>query len=142
MRYKILLATVSAVCVAVSASGLEAQTTKKCRAADSLSANLINQLTVIATSTDSETVADRNNIYHVPALSANQITLVTDEKVCTKLVSAVALLPAKRTPVNLYVVKLGSKGYAAWDPTEMAGEYRIVFIFDTKYAKVGGWTGG
>lgn len=129
------------VSVIVASIG-EAQTIKKCRAADDSSANLIDALTLMATSTDSETVADRTNIYHVPALSASQITLVTDEKVCTKVVQAVALLPARLTPVNLYVVKLGSKGYAAWDPTQMAGEYRTVHVFNTKFIRVGGWTGG
>ena len=142
MRYPNLFSIIlCGLMLASSVSRIDAQATK-CRAADSLSANLINQLTLIATSTDSETVADRTTIYHVPALTASQITLVTDEKVCGKVIIAVAALPAKPTPANLYVVKLGSKGYAAWDPAELAGEYRIVFIFDTKYVKVGGWTGG
>jgi hypothetical protein len=57
-------------------------------------------------------------------------------------VLAIATLPAKKTPVNLYVVKMGSKGYDAWDPTAVAGEYRTIHIFDTKYVRVGGWTGG
>jgi hypothetical protein len=124
------------------ASATAAQAAKKCRAADANSANLISQLTLMATATDSETVADRTSIYHLPVVSANQITIVTDEKVCTKVVQAVATLPAKRSPVDLYVVKLGSKGFAARDPTEMAGEYRTIFIFDSHYVKIGGWTGG
>ena len=125
-----------------NASTAAAQTAKKCRAADANSANLITELTLMVTSTDSETVADRTNIYHVPVVSASQIALVTDEKVCAKVVLAIAALPAKKTPVNLYVVKMGSKGYAAWDPTAVAGEYRTIHIFDTKYVRVGGWTGG
>jgi hypothetical protein len=68
-----------------NASTAAAQTVKKCRAADANSANLITELTLMVTSTDSETVADRTNIYHVPVVSASQIALVTDGRYVRRL---------------------------------------------------------
>ena len=54
---------------------------------------------------------------------------------------AYALLPKSYTPPSLYVVKLGNKGYAVLDPTDLTGDQRTVMIFDTKFKRVGGYTG-
>lgn len=119
-----------------------AQGTLKCRATNPTSANLIGQLTNWVTTSDPERIAQRDTIYHIPVVPVSQLTLVTDETVCGKIIQAWAALPGGHTAATIYVVKMGSKNYAAYAPTDKAGEYSIVLIFDSKYKHVGGWTGG
>lgn len=119
-----------------------AQGSLKCRPADATSANLIGQLQNWVTTTDPEDIAARDTIFHVPVVPVSQITAVTDEKVCTKIIQAYAAMPGGYTPLSIYAIKMGSKYYVGYDPNRKAGEYSIVHIFDSKYAPIGGWTGG
>ena len=120
-----------------------AQTLTKCRPADSYTEVLIGTLKADVSSTDPRVVFRRDSTYHIPVVSPSRITLVTDEKICAKIIQAYAALPnGAYTPARVYVIKLGSKGYAALDPDRKAGEFSIFHIFNTKYVDVGGWVGG
>jgi hypothetical protein len=120
--------------------GASGQTLKKCRAADTQSLALIRELQEWMTTTDPQKIASRDTVFHLPVVSSSQVVLVTDEKLCAKVVQAYAGYPAY-TPVNLYVVKLGSKGYVGYDPDRKGGEFTAVHIFNTKFVRIGGWAG-
>ena len=119
----------------------EAQSTK-CRPADAASGRLIAQLEDWMTTTDPERQADRDTAYKIPLVSVTSIAVVTDERICGKIISAYAAIPGKNyTPVNLYVISLGTKFFAVFDPADLAGDFRTVMIFDSRYTITGGWTG-
>lgn len=130
--------------IAVISLGADAgaQGSQKCRPADPRSSNMISGIKRFVSSTDPKTVYQRDSIMHLPVVSTSQISLVTDERVCAKVVDAYLTVPNGYTPVNVYVVKMGSKGYVAYDPDRIAGEFTVVFVFSTKYVRTGGWVGG
>jgi hypothetical protein len=120
----------------------EAQATLKCRPADDRTVSLIAQLKAWATTTDPETISERDNIFHVPVVDAKSLTVVTDEKLCAKVIAAYSAFPKLAyTPARLYVIKLGSKGYVGYDPDRKGGEFTAVHIFSTKFVRIGGWVG-
>ena len=113
----------------------------KCRPADATSAGLVAELKRWATTTDPSRVSQRDTLFHVPVVSVSQITVVTDEKVCLKVIQGYSLNPVPYTPTRLYVIKLGSKGYVGFDPDRKNGEFSVVHIFDSHYRHIGGWGG-
>ena len=121
----------------------EAQGTPKCRQSDGYSAMLIATLKDYVTSQDPTVIYNRDSSYHVPVVPPNQIALVTDERVCSKVVLAYSTLPhGAYAPTRVYVIKMGSKFTVGLDPDIKAGEFNIVRIFDSKYSEIGGWVGG
>lgn len=120
----------------------EAQPILKCRAANAHSANMISEIIWYMTATDARTIYNRDSVMHLPVVSSGQISLVTDERICAKVVAAYGSLPAPYTPASLYVIKMGNKGYVAHDPDRKVGEFSAVFVFSTKYVRTGGWGGG
>lgn len=119
-----------------------AQPNLKCRAADDTTLGLIAELKAWAATTDPERISQRDNIFHVPVVDARSLSVVTDEKVCAKIIAGYSAFPKLAyTPTRVYVVKLGSKGYAAYDPEKIGGEFTAVHIFSTKFVRIGGWVG-
>jgi hypothetical protein len=126
----------------VALQNIQAQSTLKCRAADDRTVSLIAQLKAWATTTDSERISQREDIFHVPVVDAKSLTVVTDEKLCAKIIAGYAAFPKLAyAPARVYVIRLGSKGYAAYDPDKKGGEFTAVHIFNTKCVRVGGWAG-
>jgi len=135
------LMAVLTVLVIVCIAGRANSQTLKCKAADQTSSDVIAELKYWMSATNAEFVYRRDSVFMIPVVSASQISVVTAETTCQKLVMAYALLPKSYTPPSLYVVKLGNKGYAVLDPTDLTGDQRTVMIFDTKFKRVGGYTG-
>lgn len=129
---------------AVASSGKAwGQAPTKCRPADSYTEMLIGTFKAEVTSTDPHVVSLRDSVYRIPVVPPDEITLVTDEKICAEIIQAYANLKGGAyTPARVYVIKMGSKGHAALDPDRKAGEFSILHIFNTKYVDVGGWVGG
>ena len=96
---------------------------------------LIGELKEMMTTTDSERVADRDTLFNVPVVNPDDVTLVTDGTICAKVIAAYV---APR-PARVFVIKLGTKGYAALDPVGLAGEFQSILIFDRKFKRIGGW---
>lgn len=143
MRYAtVLSAVIGLACSFRAASAQNATSTSLCRPADQQSAGLIDYIKALETTTDSEQVNARNNIYHLPVVSTTQIALVTDARTCAKASAAYGPPTGSTTSPLVYVIQLGKSGYAVLDPTQLAGEYRTVMIFDRQWKKLGGWTGG
>jgi hypothetical protein len=141
-REYVIIAAFASGLVALPTSAI-AQGSSKCRPADPYSAMLIGTLKDKVTSHDSTVIWHRDNTYHVPVVPVNQIALVTDERICTKIVQAYAALPhGAYTPTRVYVIRMGSLGTVALDPDAKAGEFNVVHIFNSKYVEIGGWVGG
>jgi hypothetical protein len=114
----------------------------KCRPADSITVQLVAQFQQWMNTTNPERIAQRDTLFHIPVVASTAITVVTDEKICAKMITAYSTtsrLPY--TPTRLYVLKLGSKGYAGYDLGHGTGEFSSVSIFSTKYVWIGGWSG-
>jgi hypothetical protein len=127
--------------LSVAAGPVLGQGSTKCHPADDNSAGLIARLKDWVTTTDPERVDQRTNIFKIPVVDPKFIVLSTDEKICAKLVQAYAGVSGGYVPASIYVVKMGPKYYAVLDPTDPAGEFNTVMIFDSKLLRTGGWTG-
>jgi hypothetical protein len=130
-----------ALLVACVLGGSRATLTTHCRPADGASQSLINHLKQMMTTTDSAEIFARDNYFHVPVVSARQVRLATDAPTCERASAAYGPPTESMTKPRVYVVKLGSKGFAVLDPEQLAGEYQTVKIFDRKWVSIGGWTG-
>lgn len=143
-HYKLLfisaVALVAVMAFLASPDIAAARSTLKCRPADDTSLSIILQLKQWVTTQNPERISERDNIFHVPVVPANQITLVTNETICARVIRAYTEYQGY-TPARLYVIKMGSSGYAGYDPDKHGGEFTAVSIFDSSYVHIGGWSG-
>jgi hypothetical protein len=142
-RIRLATAATLVLLLVSTANGAEAQTIKKCRAADQTTASIIAQLKQWVSTKNPERMAQRDTIFHIPVVDPKTITLVTDETMCGKVITAYSKLSGggAYTPARLYVFKHGSKGFVGYDPDRGIGEYGSVIIFNTKFVRIGGWAG-
>ena len=126
-------------CVAIAESTAVGQ----CRAADAQTVNMIRYLQelVTASASDSEHVAKRRD-YHLPAVAAAQVTLVSTATICNSALRAyTALLPTGTpAPTSIYLVAVGT-GYVAWIPAAAGTEWASVVSFDSKFHRLESWAG-
>lgn len=144
MSYLLLrsISLAAVIAMPATAAHVHAQAPLKCRPADATSAGIIAELKQWVTTTNPDYISQRDNIFHVPVVSVNSMTVVTDEKVCGKVIQAYGTFPTHPyVPTRLYVIKLGSKGYGGYDPDRKGGEFTAVHIFSTKFVRIGGWVG-
>ena len=117
---------------------LSGQSNSACRPADSTSAVMVQWVTAVVTGTDGASIRQRNQM-KLPQVAANQVSYVTDNKICSKLVApyntrtamqdASGAVPASG---KLYVIKVGTV-YVACDPAKNAGEFFTYVTLDQKF---------
>ena len=135
LRSRILLILAAlASCVLLPPSVVAGQSA--CLPAAPRSNVLIGELKELMTTTDPEEISERDTLLKVPVVNPDDVTLVTDEAICTKVIAAYA---APR-PARVLAIRLGRRGYAALDPVGLAGEFENVLIFDRRFKRIGGWT--
>jgi hypothetical protein len=123
----------------VAAASAQAQSTS-CKPLNDSGQALLNWVRSVATGSDSTWIRARATT-RIPQVSANQVSYVTDNKICQSAVSAYAVaanVPA--TGRQAYVVKAGSY-YVVKDPTVWSGEWWFTVTTDRKFvvlAKYGG----
>ena len=117
---------------------LEGQVNSACRPADATSTRMVQWLTAVVTGTDSTLVQLRTRM-KLPQVAASQITYVTDNRICSKLVApynAETVMQDASGSVppsgKLYVVKVGTV-YVASDPIKTTGEYAQYVTLDGKF---------
>ncbi len=97
---------------------------------------LRDHVVALVTGTDSGSIATRK-LYHLPALSASKVTVVTTTSVCNRAGDAyhttVARPGTPRVSRTLVVIKVGRSRYVVLDPNERAGEFQLNDIFDSKW---------
>jgi len=130
------------MCAALVSVPAAAQHSPKCRPADDTSENIIGDLKNWITTTDPERIVARDSVFKIPVVNLSQISVVTDERICAKVIQGYATMAGGYTPSSVYVIKMGTKFHAAYDPSGKADQHSIVHIFDSKYQSIGGWTGG
>lgn len=126
--------------LSLAGTAVNAQT-PQCGAANDTSAAVISELKTWMTTQDPNRVALRDRVFHIPVVSESQISLVTDEGTCRKVVEAYGKLPEfAYTPSRVYVIRIGETDFAGYDPDRKSGEFVEVHIFDSKYTHIGGWS--
>jgi hypothetical protein len=90
----------------------------------------------LVTATDPATVATRNT-YHLPAVSASKVTVVSTSSVCSQAGAAyhAAVTPPGTPPVSrtLLVIKVSNTRYVVVDPNETKGEFGANVVFDSQW---------
>jgi hypothetical protein len=98
----------------------------------------------IVTGTDSGAVL-RRNIYHLPAVSASKVSVVTTASVCKKAGAAyhTSVAPPGTPPVSrsLVVIKVSNNRYVVEDPNHRVGEFQSTIIVDAKWTFLAGFIG-
>jgi hypothetical protein len=119
---------VALVGIGFSPSGLLAQASSACRAADATSNQMLQWLRSVVVGTDPASVAQRTQM-GLPQVSVSQISLVTDKTVCSKvlnvyktrgIVTSATTGATKPSSGKLYVFKVGTV-YTATDPALTTG---------------------
>lgn len=113
----------------------------QCRSADAETANMIGYLQelVTAPASDRDRVATRK-AYHLPAVAAYQVTLVSTSKTCKSALAAYTpLLPAGTpAPTSVYVVAVGNV-YVVLTPATPGTEWTLSVVFDSRFNKLESW---
>lgn len=113
----------------------------QCGPANDTSAALLTDLKGWMTTENPNKVVLRDRVFRIPVVAESELSLVSDEKICRKVVEAYERLPEfAYTPARVYVIKLGASGYVSYDPDKKGGEFVSVHIFDRDYAHSGGWS--
>jgi hypothetical protein len=105
-----------------------------CVGPDSASEVMLNAAKNLVTNRDFHVVAERKSM-QVPVVDTATIVVVTDEAVCSKLVTAFAAALPYRVPGSsgrLYVIQVGSVYYVR-DPAIRSGEWPVEMVIDNKW---------
>ena len=104
-----------------------------CRPIDSTVTRTVAELKEDVTSTDPTTRGLLDSL-RITATRANDVSYVTDEKICTKAVTALNTLWQKQTSGQVHVYKVGTD-YLVEDPTlDQNAEFRGLQVFDRRWA--------
>jgi hypothetical protein len=129
--------------IAVAIAGVIASTTRAatqaCRPQDNIADGLV--ATVKQHVTESSSTSFRAQVMKVPVLSPSDVTLVTDEAVCSAaLQTYVTALPPSGADVvvtSVWVVRAGTH-YLVTEPNNRAGEWARAIVVDSTYTKISG----
>ena len=97
---------------------------------------MVQKLQTIVTTFDSVKLA---GVGLLPALSAD-VSLVNSDSLCTMAVNAFIAARVDSTaspPTSIYLIKVGSQRYAAFDPHFTSGEFYDLLIFNPSFALLG-----
>jgi hypothetical protein len=107
---------------------------------DALGAGKVRYLEGVASGADSLAMVTRTAL-QIPAASADQVSIVMDERICKKVAAAYfAALGKAVTGRSLYVIRVGS-GYVAVDPTELVGVWSVAMTLDRHFTVLAKFTG-
>ncbi|MEP6732595.1 MAG: hypothetical protein ABJE10_18265 [bacterium] len=100
-----------------------------------MSTQLVRYFQKVVTPTDSQSIKYRDKL-QLTAVTAGQVTLVTDDKTCDKAAKAMdKLASTKKQEYQVYVVQVGHDAFGVVDPTWKAGEYNPIIVFDDNWKK-------
>jgi len=102
----------------------------------------IDYITRLVTAVDSIHNVTRVG-YGLPLLSASEVSLVTDEAICTQAANTYAqnALDIPFTPIAVYVIRVGPTRYLVWNNNVKGGHYVAMVIFSNTFSFVAGFTG-
>jgi hypothetical protein len=98
----------------------------------------------LVTATDTELVATRI-LYQLPVVAATEVIVDSSSAICNRAGaayhSAVAVEGTPPTSRTLAVVRVGKTRFVVLDPKQMAGEFEIHVIFDSKWNRLAAFIG-
>ena len=112
-----------------------------CLGPDEVSTEHIRRIVSWTAATDSLAQATRT-AFHLPAVPADSVSLVTDSTTCASLAQANRQLHPTSTAglaVPVYVIRVGPTRFVVFDRMTMAGSWRIFDVYDATLAFVGGF---
>jgi len=112
-----LAALALALLFALSPAGWRAGRSSPCLAADSSSADVIDDIADIVTGTSHSDSVSRAQLY-LPSVAANQVTLVTTDSICY---AAILGLDRTDSTTQAYVLRVGSSAYVVRFPPSGGG---------------------
>lgn len=117
--------------------GLQAQT-YTCLPDTATQAQILRDYVVgVVTGTDSISAATRT-AYHLPAVAASKVTVVTTASVCRQAGDAYhAAITDPGTPVvprTLVVIKVSTSRYLVLDINQRMGEFELHYVFDSRWS--------
>lgn len=114
---------------------------QSCRPNDSQAMSLVGSLKKLLTTSDPREIADRDSLYHVPAVSQETVVRVSSDSICMAAVAALNALYGETKTRSVYVATLGA-GFAVIDPLDdPTGRFVTVVIFDEHWTRIGGFSG-
>jgi hypothetical protein len=103
-----------------------------CFPVDQMSARVLRYFQGVVTPTDPQQTKLRTDLL-LTSVTAAQVTLVTDDKICAKAAKAMdKLADTKKQEYQLYVVQVGD-AFGVVDPTWDAGEWKPAILFDRNW---------
>jgi hypothetical protein len=133
MRLYALTAISAFALIAARGTTHRAAQSTPCRGPDAFSTRAVADMKRLVTTTDPLMVSFRTTV-GLPAVAADQVTLVSDSTVCRQVVSAYDSASQVPAPTDgLYVLQVGGN-YVAADPSAPAGEWVTWFRFDSTFA--------
>src|SRR5690348_11002814 len=122
-----LLIAILAVCASTLGAASRSSVLLACRPVDVTVTRTVAEMQTTITATDADTRAMRDSL-KIIATRASDVSYVTDEKTCTKAVTALNTYLGTATSGQVYVYKLGTD-YMVEDPTVgQASEFRALRI--------------
>ena len=139
---KAIVAVIVVACVLAAAprSSTTSTVTSSCRASTDTSTMMVQKIQAIVTSFDSTNLA---GVGLLPAQSSD-VNLVTADSLCALGLTAfnTARVDSLVTPASsIYLVKVGSQRFVAFEPGFASGEFYDLLIFNTSFALLG-WLDG
>ena len=115
-------------------------TGQSCTPVDSTLAMPLVDMKALVASTDAQDVYDRQ-VLGIPAVDSSNVSVVTDTRVCDKVLAAFkpTLAPSIPVPTKLFVMKIGTT-YVALYPLAGTGEADIYRTLSNKYAILSSWS--
>ena len=132
---------IALICFILAPVSTQSQSTGACKKSDQTSSGLIVELRDWVTTSDPERIQDRDSVFKIPVVNPAEISVVTEERICRKAILGYSRLSGGRRPTSLYVIRMGKKHFAVYDPSDKAGDMMTVHIMNRKFASIGGWTG-
>jgi hypothetical protein len=143
---KAVLALALGACVAAATPGIGkpamgAVLTSSCRTSTDTVTPVVQKLQKMVTTVDSVRLS---SVGLLPTTS-NQVSVVTTDSLCALAVTAYNanryMDSTVTPPTAIYLVKVGSQRYVAFEPANTSGEYLDLLVFSASFAYLG-WLAG
>jgi hypothetical protein len=134
------LSLLAALAFAAGCRPLVASTARRagsCAAADTYAVNLVAYMTELATATDDSDALAARRLYHLPAVGAKAVSLVTDDQTCRRVLTSVrgGRTTATGRLAQVYIVRVGDVFVVA-DRQRSAGASKAQLVLDRNLVRV------
>lgn len=129
---KILMVSACWLAVTTTKAAQASAQSSACRTSADTASLLVNRLKIAYASSDTAYLRTQGDPFAAPSA----ISLVTNSTTCKAAVSAYNKthgLSGSSALKSAYVIALGTAGYVVVNPSETAGEYTLMFVYDAAW---------